>query len=107
MASRVVLTFTFGSMVSGRVSGYHEYPWGVPAVGEELICHRELGNSHDPYAVAVKKGSLDTVELGHGPRRISEICSSFIRRGGTLFFSEPFGSGRLAEGEAVVSHFYL
>ena len=45
--------FTFESMVCG----YNEYQmiWGVPAVGEELNCHRQLGNSHDPYAVAVKK----------------------------------------------------
>ena len=53
MPSHVVFTFTFESMVCG----YHEYQliWGVPAVGEELNCHRELGNSHNPYAVAVKK----------------------------------------------------
>ena len=48
----VVFTFTFELMVHG----YHEYQliWRVPAVGEDLNCHRELGNSHDPYAVAVK-----------------------------------------------------
>ena len=42
------------------VRGYHEYQliWGVPAVGEELNCHRELGNSHDSYAMAVKKVRL-------------------------------------------------
>ena len=53
MASRVAFTFTFESIVRG----YHEYQllWGVPAVGKELNCHRKLGNSHDPYAVAVKK----------------------------------------------------
>ena len=52
IASRLVFTFTFESMVRG----YHEYQliWGVPAV-EELNCHRELGNSHDPYAVTVKQ----------------------------------------------------
>jgi len=69
------------------VRGYHEYQliWGVPAVGEELNCYRELGNSHDPYAVAVKKsigGELRVV--GHLPRIISAICSLFIRRGGSI-----------------------
>ena len=43
MASRGVYTFTFESMDRG----YHEYQ-GVPTVGEELNCYRELGNSHDP-----------------------------------------------------------
>ena len=53
MASHIVFMFTFESMVCG----YREYRliWGVPAVGEELNYHCELGNSHDPYAVAVKK----------------------------------------------------
>ena len=53
---RVVFTFTFESMVRG----YHEYQfiWGVPTVGEALNCHRELGNSHDPYAMGVKKVRL-------------------------------------------------
>ena len=53
MASCMVYTFTFESMIHG----YHEYQLirGAPAVGEELTCCCELGNSHDPYAVAVKK----------------------------------------------------
>ena len=83
MASRVVYTFTFESMIRG----YHEYQliWGVPDVGEELNCYRELGNSHNPYAVAVKKwigGEIRVV--GHLPRIISAICSLFIRRGGSI-----------------------
>ena len=49
MASRVVFKCTFESMVRG----YQEYQliWGVPAIAGELNCHRELGNSYDPYAV--------------------------------------------------------
>ena len=83
MASCVVYTFTFESMIRG----YHEYQliWGVPGVGEELNCYRKLGNSHDPYAVAVKKwigGEIRVV--GHLPQIISAICSLFIRRGGSI-----------------------
>ena len=39
------------------VRGYHEYraSWSDPYVGEELICEREVGNFHDPQAVALKK----------------------------------------------------
>ena len=83
MASRVVYTFTFESMIRG----YHEYQliWGVPGVGEELNCYCELRNSHDPYAVAVKKwiGGERRV-VGHLPRIISAICLLFIRRGGSI-----------------------
>ena len=45
-------TFSIESMIRG----YHEYGliWNNPIVGEELICERELGNSHDPYAVATR-----------------------------------------------------
>jgi len=163
MVTRVVYTFTIESMIRG----YHEYQmiWGAPTVGEELHCHRELGNSHDPYAVAVKKmiGGEER-GVGHVPHRISVwymsnnsvrsifvshwcivfvvpcsaarfptsyLCApvrykygslpracfsvsfvtsafaSSIAFDGTLFFSEPFGSGRLAEDEAVISHLYL
>ena len=28
--------------------------WNNPIAGEEFTCHCEAGNSHDPYAVAVK-----------------------------------------------------
>ena len=65
------------------------------SVGEELICEQEVGNSHDPQAVALKKeidGDLRIV--GHVPRRISSSCFIFIRRGGSIKCSiteEKFG----------------
>ena len=46
-----------------------------------MLCHREEDNAHDPYAVAVIKSA--TV-VGHLPRKISTLCSLFIRRGGTI-----------------------
>ena len=76
-------TFSFDSMIRG----YHEYMliWNNPDAGEELTCSRELGNSHDPYAIAVKKmiGREERV-VGHVPRQISAICSLFMRRGGNI-----------------------
>ena len=45
-------------------------------IGEVLPL--EVGNRHDPYAVTVKK---DELVVGHLPRKISCICSIFIRRG--------------------------
>ena len=69
--------------VQAMVRGYHIYQsiWDAACDGELLNCERQLGNPHDPSAVAVKKGS--TV-VGHVPRVISTICSIFIRRGGTI-----------------------
>ena len=41
---------------------------GAPAIGEELHCYLELGNSHNPYAVAVKKAiSGEDMVVGHVP----------------------------------------
>ena len=38
------------------IHGYHEYMiWKNPIASEELTCHWEAGNGHDPYAVTVKK----------------------------------------------------
>ena len=73
--------------IESMIRGYHEYKliWNNPVVGEDLLCEREVGNPHDTHAVAVKKvidGNLTVV--GHIPRRISSICSIFMRRGGTI-----------------------
>ena len=45
--------FSFHSMIHE----YHEYRmiWNNPIAGEELTCDHELDNSHNPYAVVVKK----------------------------------------------------
>ena len=68
--------------VEAMVRGYRVYRaiWEA-AVGETLNCAREVGNRSDTFAVAVIKGG-DTV--GHVPRRISSICSIFLRNGGAI-----------------------
>lgn len=78
MDSSVVHMFSVESMVRG----YHEYQsvWDAP-IGETLLCEREVGNIHDTFAVAIKK---DGEVVGHCPRRISAVCSIFIRRGGKI-----------------------
>ena len=60
-------------------AGYHVYRgiWNA-ALGEQLPCHM---NSKDPFAVAVVKSQ---VAVGHIPRKISSICSMFLRHGGTI-----------------------
>ena len=51
--------------LNSMVRGYHEYQasWSDPYVGEELICEQEVGNSHDPQAVALKKKLMVTFGL--------------------------------------------
>ena len=69
-------------VIDSMVRGYHVYQdvW-TPAVGECLQCVREEDNAEDRYAVAVIR---DGVTVGHLPRRISTLCSLFIRRGGVI-----------------------
>uniref|UniRef100_A0A1X7TG99 Ubiquitin-like protease family profile domain-containing protein n=1 Tax=Amphimedon queenslandica TaxID=400682 RepID=A0A1X7TG99_AMPQE len=68
--------------IDSCVRGFHVYQdiW-TPVLHEELDCERERGNIEDLYAVAVKKNGH---VVGHIPRKISAICSTFIRRGGCI-----------------------
>ena len=54
--------------------------WDI-SIGEQLECAREPLNDSDRYAVAVIK---DSVTIGHLPRKISQVCSLFLRRGGSI-----------------------
>jgi len=72
--------YTFS--VEDAVQGHYVYKeiWD-PIIGEVLCCEREVGNSFDPQAVAVNNsGEI----VGHVPRRISSICSSFLHHGGSI-----------------------
>ena len=64
------------------IRGYHVYReiWEA-ATGEVLVCEREPRNARDRYAVAVKK---DGCVIGHLPRKVSRVCSLFLRRGGSI-----------------------
>ena len=64
------------------VCGFHVYKdvW-EPATDEVLSCKRDVGNSHNTFAVAIKNSSE---VVGHVPRFSSSICSIFIRRGGEI-----------------------
>ena len=78
--------------------------WNNPVVGEDLLCECEVGNPHDTHAVAVKKaidGNLTMV--GHIPRRISLICSMFLRRDDKTLLSLPF----LTNGLKIVQYRHL
>ena len=68
--------------VEAMVRGYHVYGdvWAA-SLGEELPCQREDGNHYDPYAVGVVK---DGTIVGHLPRKISCVCSLYLRRSGTI-----------------------
>ena len=79
--------------ISSCVRGYHVYRdiWN-PSVGDKLECRREPTNVQDRYAVAVAYKRLTDVDdnlnddttVGHLPRKISCVCSLFIRRGGSI-----------------------
>ena len=65
----------FEFIICSAIQGHHVYKdiWENPTIGEELKCQREIGNSHDPLAVAVLKqiDGHNTI-VGHVSQRISE-----------------------------------
>ena len=62
-------------------------------VNEELCCRREPFNAANPFAVAVAK---EDTTVGHVPRKISAICSLFLRKNGTIL-CKVTGSRRYSE----------
>ena len=73
----------FSFNIEAMVRGYHVYQsiWDAAVDGENLECFREI-NIHDPSAAVIRKsGSV----VGRVLRAISAVCSSFIRRGGSIF----------------------
>ena len=75
-------------VVKAMIRGYHEYRsiWENPAHGEQLSCARKPRNPSDPMAVAVQKSIIsgEITTVGHMPRKISALCSIFLRRGGEI-----------------------
>jgi len=68
---------------------YHEYKhiWESPSPADHLFCQREIGSPHNTHAVAIKgsvAGDGTVATVGHVPRKISTICSIFIRREGSI-----------------------
>ena len=77
----------YSFVVNSMVCNYHQYKesWSDLLVGEELLCEWEVGNPHDPLAVAVKKTIIGERKIvGHISRRILPLCSVFVRRGGNI-----------------------
>ena len=73
--------------IDSTIRGYHIYRdiWPSPVVEEQLLCEHEVGNSHDPMSVAIKKQiDGESTIVRHVSRGISPLCSVFIRRGGSI-----------------------
>ena len=70
-------------VITSCVRGYHIYKetW-TPSIGEEFDCVREHDNTSDRYAVAVTLH--DRTIVGHLAKKISKVCSLFLRRGGFI-----------------------
>ena len=61
----------FAFSVNSMVRDYHVYQevWEVH-IGEILPCVREVGNRHDPYAIAVKKDELVVGRFARFPTHV-------------------------------------
>ena len=71
-------SFSISSMIR-RYRIYKEV-WEVTE-GEILSFKRENDNYHNPFSVAVVK---DGQIVGHVPKKISTVCSLFLRQGGNI-----------------------
>ena len=73
-------------VVNSMVHYYHQYKeiWPDPFVWEKMLCKREVGNSHDPLAVTIKKTIGGECKSGHVLWRISPLCSVFVRHVGNI-----------------------
>ena len=69
-------------LVEAVVKGYHKCKdiW-VAVVGEELSCRRESTNRKGHFVVVVVK---DSNIVGHMTKKISSICSLFLRQSGSI-----------------------
>ena len=73
--------------IDSMVRGYHDYQsiWDNPLADRDLLCEREMGNSHNLQVVAIKKMIGGTLQVtGCVPRKISSVCFIFLRRGGSI-----------------------
>ena len=77
-----IWTPSIGEVLQTVIRGHHVYKeiW-TPSIGEVLQCEKEVENSHDLYAVAVKK--QDSI-VGHVPFNISTLCHLFLSRVGII-----------------------
>ena len=65
------------------IRGHHiSQEFWNPSIDQQLLCEKEEGNLHDPYAVAVL--GVDKTILGHVPRRVSARCFLFLQQNGRI-----------------------
>ena len=66
-------------MFASYIRGQHVLKdFWMPVINKELVCAQESGNSHDPYGVAIKKGSM---VVGYLPRKNFSHFLLFYRAG--------------------------
>ena len=81
MSDVMAFRFQLKQWCKGIVYVYKEI-WEVAIDGVELPCKREIGNAHNPFAVAIKKAtSTVNVTVCHTREVISLVCLVFIRWG--------------------------
>ena len=79
------MVFTFSIEIVVRGYDVYKEIWETAIDEVELPCKREIGNTHDPFAVVIKKITpTGSVTVGHTPRVISLVCLVFIHQGGNI-----------------------
>ena len=78
-ASQEVSEYEFIS----TIRGYHEYKEDYTVgIGDKLFCEYEEGNIYDKNAVKV---IINSVKVGHVPRKYSKFFRQFLKRGGSIY----------------------
>ena len=73
------MAFTFS--IKTVVQGYHTYEeiWNAAMDGTELPCERVIGNSHDSFAVAIKKvtptGNVTKIDIM--PKTMAKLTHAY------------------------------
>ena len=56
----------YSFQIESMIHGYHQYKgiWESPSEDDALVCEREIGNTHDTHAVAIRKDTVLKERLG-------------------------------------------
>ena len=79
--------------IESIVWGYYDYQSirDNPLTDGDLLCEREMENSHNLKAVAIKKTINGTLQvIGHVQTKVYSISLIFLKRGGSITLTWDF-----------------
>ena len=66
--------------MEAMICGYqYKSAWLNPVIEEEISCKREIGNSHDTHAMAVRNIIDEDIEAVGRVPGMQNICTGYVR----------------------------